>query len=583
MPKSQSNVERHIALCYVRQSVTKDENDTNSPERQRANISALCESKGWTPEWYEDTGGHKSGRSVKNRPEWLALKNRLKDPGIVALVANDLSRLHRKGWRIGDLLEQLNEFGVVLTLAAPGKERIDNSTPESRMFAQLAALFDEQYAEDVAAKARDSIRYRRQQGKFVGRVPFGTQRDSNGYLEPSTDGAWLMPDGTFQKGKQNKPPHSDAVWRGYYDAALRAMELYAAGDLGVARVAYKLDDEGWCYRTVRGKPREFERDDVRRIIANWREYGGLPQTSRARNRPAYKDDDPSNVVLNSERAVMPVELVGQVANVQYERTRKPRRTKTHNVKVVYPLSVLVRCSHCSKDEDLRKRTATLQGYTTPSGVRRYRHSIGMKCVTGTRSVTETELNTEFEKILDHLIIKPEYMSLMQRIVKEDLNFNQQTEEEDLERQKAEAIAQCRHRLERAKFLFLEGDISQDEYLRTKKRNEEEIAHWEARTVKTQEIIIELISVLGTLTNLKRVWFEGTSEDKRSLVHSIFEYILFDVEEKRITDFRLQPWADQYLIVRAMMLSDEQNGKSSDSGCSEVDLRRLELLTSTVRL
>ena len=86
------------------------------------------------------------------------------------------------------------------------------------------------------------------------------------------------------------------------------------------------------------------------------------------------------------------------------------------------------------------------------------------------------------------------------------------------------------------------DISKDECLIIKKCNQEIIAHWEARSVKTQETIVELISVLGALMNLKRVWYEGTSEDKRSLVHSIFEYILFDLEEKQITDFRLYPWA-----------------------------------------
>ncbi|QPC83657.1 recombinase family protein [Phototrophicus methaneseepsis] len=505
MAKSQSSVERNVALCYVRQSVTKDENDTNSPERQKANIQAVCDAKGWIPEWYEDTGGHKSGRTVKNRPAWLALINRLKDRDVVALVANDMSRLHRKGWRVGDLMEQLNELNIALTLAAPGKGHIDTSTINGRLLVQVGALFDEYYAEDVSAKARDSIRHRRKQGKYVGRVPFGTQRDSNGLLEPSHEGAWLMPNGTFQQGQPHEKPYPDAIWRRYFDAALRAMELYAAGDMGIARIAYKLDDEGWCYRTVQNTPRVFERDDVRRIIANWREYGGLLQTTRARNRPAYKDDDLSSVVLNPDQAVMPVDLLEQVAKVRYDRTQKPRRTKTHNVKMIYPLSVLVRCAHCSAEEDVQKRTATLQGYTTSAGIRRYRHSIGMKCTSGTRSVKESDLNGEFEKVLDHLIVNPEYMDLMQRIVTKDLNLDQHTESDNLEQQKAEAIAKCRHRLERAKFLFLEGDISKDEYLRTKKRNEEEIAHWLARTVKTQEIIIELISVLGTLTNLKRVW------------------------------------------------------------------------------
>ena len=123
---------RVIALCYIRQSYTRDESDTNSPERQRANIRAVCERNGWVPEWFEDAEGHKSGREVKNRPGWLALKARLGDPTVVALVANDLARLHRKTWRIGHLLDLLDEHDVRLVLAAPGRE-IDTSTPMGRM------------------------------------------------------------------------------------------------------------------------------------------------------------------------------------------------------------------------------------------------------------------------------------------------------------------------------------------------------------------------------------------------------------------------------------------------------------------
>ena len=97
----------NVALCYIRQSQTRNDEDTNSPVRQRANITMVCEKYGWTPEWFEDAEGHKSGRDIKNRPGWLALQARLGDPDVIALVANDLSRLHRKGWRVGDLIDHL--------------------------------------------------------------------------------------------------------------------------------------------------------------------------------------------------------------------------------------------------------------------------------------------------------------------------------------------------------------------------------------------------------------------------------------------------------------------------------------------
>ena len=125
-----------VALCYIRQSFTRDENDKDSPERQRANIERICEDNEWTPEWYEDAEGHKSGRTVKNRPGWLALEKRLGDDDVVALVGNDLARLHRKGWRVGDLIDRLEKHDISLVLAAPNRQ-VDTSTPMGRIFIQF--------------------------------------------------------------------------------------------------------------------------------------------------------------------------------------------------------------------------------------------------------------------------------------------------------------------------------------------------------------------------------------------------------------------------------------------------------------
>ncbi len=93
--QAKSSVQPTVALCYIRLSYTRDADDSNSPARQRDNIQRFCTRQGWTPEWYEDVGGHKSGQYEDNRPGWLELKSRLGDVDVAALVANDLSRFHR--------------------------------------------------------------------------------------------------------------------------------------------------------------------------------------------------------------------------------------------------------------------------------------------------------------------------------------------------------------------------------------------------------------------------------------------------------------------------------------------------------
>jgi len=100
----------------------------------------------------------------------------------------------------------------------------------------------------------------------------------------------------------------------------------------------------------------------------------------------------------------------------------------------------------------------------------------------------------------------------------------------------------------------------------------------ARTVKQQEVLIKLMTVLGRLTNLKRVWYDGTMEDKKGLVNSIFEYILFDLDTSRIADFRLEPWTDQHLIVRAEIFIEELGEDVLEGEDNEVDLRVSGTLT-----
>jgi DNA invertase Pin-like site-specific DNA recombinase len=211
---SLSPVERNTALCYIRKSWTfhvKEEDEIEaeadktdnkrkgkyetdnateqiSPERQRAHIQAICDANGWTAEWYKDTEKHKSGMHEKNRPGWLALKSRMRDPDVVAIVANDLARLHRKGWRIGDLLDFVDEHGIKLVIADP-RRQIDFSTPYGRMFAQLSAIFDEWYALDISERRKADIAHRKSEGKTVGLPPFGTRRNKDGYLVATQEGA----------------------------------------------------------------------------------------------------------------------------------------------------------------------------------------------------------------------------------------------------------------------------------------------------------------------------------------------------------------------------------------------------------
>ena len=573
--QKKTSLARNTALCYVRQSYTRfgEADDLNSPERQRANIQAKCDQHGWIPEWYEDVGGHRSGRSIKNRPQWRALKARLKDPDVMALVANDLSRLHRKGWRIGDLIEFLAEHDVDLVLAAPGRD-VDTSTLKGRMFVQFAAIIDEFYAEDISQRAKESIQYRKSLGKTVGMPPFGTIRDDDGYLMPSPEGAWLLPNGKFVAGTADSSPEEGAIWRGYYDAAHYILKLFATGRLGLERIAYVLNDEGWAFRDRYGEPRRVDREDIRRVVANWAEYGGVIQDGRGKDSPGYDSEDVGQVPFNKDRSVFPIELLRVVAKTRQQRSRRRPDIGRNRETFPYALSGITYCARCEQlakeeqDPRLRTRLRGKGAARTSRDIPRYRHKPGVQCGTKRRSVRCETYEPDFARLIKLLTLKSEAIDLMTELAIQ-ANTGQFNQDADLEKQKEEAIALCKRRIDAAVHLYKDGEIDRPEYLRIREANEREIVHWESRTTETEQLARELALCLDAMDKMTRLWDISEPEDRRGLAHSLFDYIVYDLDAQRIVDFRLKPWADRYLTLRAGLYELEAGGKEKNPPFQEV--------------
>jgi DNA invertase Pin-like site-specific DNA recombinase len=561
---------RNIALCYIRQSWTRNENDVDSPDRQRSNIQVMCDVNGWIPEWYSDAEGHKTGTKVKNRPGWLALEARLSDPDVVALVANDLSRLHRKGWRIGNLLDFADEHDVKLVLAAPGKQ-MDFSTPQGRALAQMSAIFDEWYAIDISQRSKDMIAHRKRNGKTVGLPPFGTIRSSDGYLIPSPYGAWLLPDGTFLSGNEGERPDEAAIWRSYYEAAYQVLKLYAQNKVGIDAIAFRMQTEGWAFRDRDGDPAPFEGDDVRRIVANWAEYGGYVYQYRARERHPhdYKIED---IVLIEERTVFPLELLYKVGQVRRQRTI--RRIGSYGIKpdaYPYPLQGLMYCAHCERlaqEQNNPKLRSRLGGHTSNDGkTYRYRHKAGAKCGCTNRSVKVEVVEADFGRLLRLLTVDTSQIDLLTELGIQLTQLNTPSDELDLEAQKRAAIGLCKRRIEAAVVLFGDGRIDKEEYQRRVELNEREIAHWEARTSETEQVGLELAVCLEAVDKIAKLWDSNNDEDKQGLARSLFHYIVYDLDTQRIVSFRLKPWADKFITLRGR-LYEEEDTNTTNTGETE---------------
>jgi hypothetical protein len=283
------------------------------------------------------------------------------------------------------------------------------------------------------------------------------------------EGAWYMPKGTFVKGNPDPIPDPGAQWRNYYQAAKRILNVYAENNRGIHAIAYQMQIEGWPWRDRNGNPMPMEAEDVRRVVANWPEYGGFVSKYRARERHPH-DHPIEGVILNPERAVFDLELLYRVGQVRADRTIK--RTTNDGEKVEaypYPLNGITYCYHCEllaqqhNNPKLRSRL----GGKGRSDDGRYRHKHGVKCGGTNRSVVRDTYEADFGRLLQLLTINVDQIDVMTELGILSLRTQAAEEGIDLEAQRRAAIAKCRRRLEAVRHLYEDGEISREEYLKRK--------------------------------------------------------------------------------------------------------------------
>ncbi|MCB9450262.1 MAG: hypothetical protein H6672_02415 [Anaerolineaceae bacterium] len=106
------------------------------------------------------------------------------------------------------------------------------------------------------------------------------------------------------------------------------------------------------------------------------------------------------------------------------------------------------------------------------------------------------------------------------------------------------------RIQAAVDLYGDGRINREEYCRRVDFNEREIISWQMRTTDKEQLAMELSMCVQAVETLGRMWDISDDEDKQGMARHLFEYITYDMGTQQIIDFRLKPWVDQFLTLRA---------------------------------
>lgn len=163
------------AFGYIR--LSKWDEGTTSPQRQREAIQRFCEQKGWRlVDTFEDIDV--SAYNGHRRPGLERMMARLGDTD--AIVFMRLDRLARSVVEFAKIKQRATDAGVELVST---DLQIDTASPMGKAMESIVSVFAQLESDTISERTRKMHAYLREQGKWQGGpAPFGWRLDPEGRL-----------------------------------------------------------------------------------------------------------------------------------------------------------------------------------------------------------------------------------------------------------------------------------------------------------------------------------------------------------------------------------------------------------------
>jgi site-specific DNA recombinase len=471
---------QEVALIYVRKSMVRSKADEQSPARQRVLCTEEATRRGWVPEVYEDAEGHRSGRSEKHRPAFRNLKAQLGRPEVKAVIVSSLDRLSRSPRDFFNFLSLLQKHEVELISL---QEQFDTSTAVGKAFVSIIMVVAALEADIASERTTAALEFRRNHGFHLGNAPFGMSRNEEGILIPNEDA----------------------------HAAQAAMATYVLGNYSFQAVSTYLNATPMRFRNRHGQRVPFTEFSVRSIISNVLVYAGYLPTTRSKDISLPDDLDDSCSLLDqmvdiyqaTEGKIHPI-----ISREDAERVLSAR-FKRHELRVVryariFILTPILHCYSCG--DELRgcvDRAKPLYKHKTKS------------CSPGQGQHAAELLEQEALELFRALKLPSGLADLIREKVREQLKERPENEEVK------QALDNLQAKLDRLKELYVEGDLSREEYTSRRAALQDAIAEW---TAKLGPLDYNVEAMLDQLEDLADILARGTPGQQKRAVNAVFERI-----------------------------------------------------------
>jgi DNA invertase Pin-like site-specific DNA recombinase len=164
--------------AYVRASTEKQVDD-----HQRDAIESWAEENGHTidaDDWFVDIG---SG-AKDDRPQFQQLINGIEADRFSHVVVWEISRISRRGATLQEFFDLCEETDTIVVITDGAVEQV-KPDGHGRFTADIIGMVYQEERRTLIRRIEGGIQRAQREGKWLGQVPVGFERDEDGYLQPN--------------------------------------------------------------------------------------------------------------------------------------------------------------------------------------------------------------------------------------------------------------------------------------------------------------------------------------------------------------------------------------------------------------
>jgi DNA invertase Pin-like site-specific DNA recombinase len=478
------------AVSYQRVS-SREQLEGHSLDAQAHNIQEYIRLQGWEMvRMYTDAGI--SAKKDSQRPELERLLEDTRGGQFDVVVVDKIDRFYRHLGGLLITLDQLNAMGVGF---ASVQEKLDFTTHWGKLTLTVLGMLAEIYLDVLKQETTKGKRQRAREGLWNGSIPFGYCK---GLCSRCTDpnGKDYCPN----FGTADKSDGKTLIAHPIESAGVKLAYIwYQTGENSDAKIArllnahydvlpdgklLKLRHKGTLGKT---SPGMFSKDTVRVMLTNVFYTGKVPYYGVDDQGRRQKRQSGLAAIYPGKHPALVDETIFEKAQELRKLLHKSPKKMHKRPVMIYPLTGLLHCSSCG---------SRLRGVSSHDGRRYY------------RDVTRIE---KTGKCAQPLIRAG---SIEQQIVQILLQATQDAP--DLVRSAQVQIDAADKRYERAKFLYLAGDISREAYEEERERRESTLGG--LRDVTDGAIMIPVDEVYQSLVH----WDSILPIERKKLLRAVLE-------------------------------------------------------------